>query len=466
MSPSTIPDDLPRSDVGNAKRLVREHGTDLRYCATNRRWLVWDGARWRVDDTGEVERRAKELVLSLGKLAHRIENDAARSDAVKFFCHSQNASRVGAMIQLARSEAEVAITLAALDRAVGLLTTPDGTLDLRTGELHPHAREHLITQITRARLGHENSDGDARAEWDAFVLQVCSDDTEQAAFLQRAIGYSLLGDPLEGKVFLAHGPTASGKSTFLESIKHAAGDYGRTMSFETLLAKAGVNGSGPREDIARLAGARFVVASEVDEGRHFAAGTLKSLTGNDTIVSRGLHQASFEHRPSYAIWLAANHLPQANANDDAIWRRIVCVPFVNQVPPGKRDLRLGSRLRTSRMQTAILRWMVEGAFAYWHGGLGVPASIDHATDKYRRKNDHALRFLEERCEFDEAASETKTATYEAYEAWALASGIRRPLSKNAFGARLIAEGFGEDRGTKGVRSWAGIALKSEGGDAQ
>jgi putative DNA primase/helicase len=53
------------SDLGNARLLVSLHGEDLHYCFHWKKWLVWDGMRWRVDDTGEVERRAKNVVEEL-----------------------------------------------------------------------------------------------------------------------------------------------------------------------------------------------------------------------------------------------------------------------------------------------------------------------------------------------------------------------------------------------------------------
>jgi hypothetical protein len=58
-----LADDQPHlTDHGNAVRLVRRHGRDLRYCHPWKRWLVWDGARWREDDTGEPTRRAVQTL--------------------------------------------------------------------------------------------------------------------------------------------------------------------------------------------------------------------------------------------------------------------------------------------------------------------------------------------------------------------------------------------------------------------
>jgi hypothetical protein len=40
-----------RTDLGNGERLVARHGTDFRYCHPWKKPLVWDGARWSIDQT-------------------------------------------------------------------------------------------------------------------------------------------------------------------------------------------------------------------------------------------------------------------------------------------------------------------------------------------------------------------------------------------------------------------------------
>ena len=50
------------SDLGNARRLVAQHGRDLHYCYLSKKWYIWTGKRWEVDTRGEVERRAKQVV--------------------------------------------------------------------------------------------------------------------------------------------------------------------------------------------------------------------------------------------------------------------------------------------------------------------------------------------------------------------------------------------------------------------
>src|SRR5205814_1175832 len=60
-----VPDAERLDDIGNARRFVFRHGTDVRYVAAWKTWLTWDGNRWAGDETGEIERRAKDTVLAI-----------------------------------------------------------------------------------------------------------------------------------------------------------------------------------------------------------------------------------------------------------------------------------------------------------------------------------------------------------------------------------------------------------------
>jgi putative DNA primase/helicase len=53
------------SDRGNAMRLVRRHGRGLRHCHPWRKDLVWDGRRWRMDNTAAAVLWAKETLVDL-----------------------------------------------------------------------------------------------------------------------------------------------------------------------------------------------------------------------------------------------------------------------------------------------------------------------------------------------------------------------------------------------------------------
>src|SRR4051812_30391298 len=60
-----LPDMLhfDHNDAGNAQRLIAMSGQNLRYCHAMKKWLVWDGRRWKVDETDQAKKLVKTTML-------------------------------------------------------------------------------------------------------------------------------------------------------------------------------------------------------------------------------------------------------------------------------------------------------------------------------------------------------------------------------------------------------------------
>jgi putative DNA primase/helicase len=434
------------TDLGNARRLVHRHGRNLRYCWLWRKWLVWDGKRWVKDDTGEVYRLAKETVSSIYQEAAAAPNDEARKELGKHATRSEAGARIKEMVDLARSD--VPVMPDELDASPDLLNTESGTIDLRTGELREHRRENLITKIAPTTY----RPGAAAPTWEAFLERVLPGE-DLRAFVQRAVGYSATGDTSEQCMFINHGGGANGKSTFQEAIAAALGDYAMRAPTEMLLAK---RSDGVPNDVARLKGARFVSASETEEGRRLAESRIKDLTGQDTITARFMKAEWFDFAPTHKLWLSTNHKPEIRGTDAAIWRRIRLVPWAVTIPPAEQDKKLPIALRHEL--AGILAWVVRGCLQWRREGLQAPDEVRKATGEYRAEMDVLAGFLVECCELDTGHWEYAKDLYECYKRWCDENG-ERPEPQRKFGGRLGERGFQRDRGgSRGAGIWRGVRL--------
>lgn len=440
------------SDYGNAERLVARHGEDLCYCHRSKQWLVWDGKRWREDATAEVTRRAKETVRAMHAEAASISDHEERESLVRFTMRSEAEARISAMISLATSERGIPVLQEEFDADPFLFNCANGTLDLRTGCLREHRREDLITKLSPVTF-----DAQARSDmWERFLRDATGGDAELGKFLQRAVGYSLTGNTREEVLFFIHGPQAAGKSTFIETIKAALGDYAKTADFEAFLSRR--DAGSPRNDIARLASARFVASIEVDEGKKLAEGLIKMLTGGDTVTARFLHKESFEFRPAFKLWLAANHAPRIRDDDEAMWRRILRVPFMHSIPKARRDPNIKAHLREpATAGPAVLAWMLHGCLDWQSYGLKVPQAVEEATQEYRDSQDPLKDFLAECCVLAPAAWTPTSGLRTEYERWAKERGEKHLLVGNGFTERLKAHGC-VPKVRANVRGWLGIGL--------
>ncbi len=435
------------TDMGNAERLVARHGEDLRYVHPWRRWLVWDGARWKVDDNGHVRRLAKDTIRTIYAEAGDAVDDQARNKLARHAMSSEAQRSIEAMIALAQSE--VPASPDELDADPWLLNAENGTVDLRTGELREHRREDLLTKIAGAEY---RPDAPATA-WAAFLGRVLPGE-ELRAFVQRAAGYSVTGDTSEQCLFINHGGGDNGKSTYQEALAEALGDYAMRAPTEMLMVK---RGGGIPNDVARLKGSRFVAASETEEGRRLAESLVKDLTGQDTITARFMRAEFFDFKPSHKLWLSTNHKPEIRGTDHAIWRRIRLVPWSVTIPPAEKDMQLPEKLR--RELAGVLAWAVRGCLDWQRGGLGESEEVRQATQDYRIEMDVLAAFMDECCLVAPGVQAKFSDLYAEYGRWCEVSG-EKAEKKRAFGMLLKERGFEPDNGAKNTAIRRGIALLS------
>ncbi|MGC9973861.1 MAG: phage/plasmid primase, P4 family [Gaiellaceae bacterium] len=442
---------LRLTDYGNAERIVHEHGRDLRF-APGLGWLAWDGRRWKRDADGEAMRRTKRTIRALYALAAEIDESGERARVAKWATTCEAQPRLAAAVKLAETELEVIVTADDLDAERFLLNVQNGTIDLRTGKLREHRREDLLTKLADVVFVP-----DARSElFERFLEHATGGDPELRVFLQRAAGYSLTGDTSEEVLFFAHGPTATGKSTLIDALQGAFGEYAETADFETFLKRHG--DAGIRNDIARLKAARLVVSIEVDEGKALAEGLLKLLTGGDRIAARFLYSELFEFRPAMKLWLAANQRPRVNADDDAIWRRIIQIPFLARIPKSEQDPEIKRALRDDPAEhTAVLAWAVQGALDWQRHSLGVPELVERYTSEYRAENDLLGDWVADCLTLEPIVTSSAKELRASYESWCEVNG-EKPIRPNLYGAMLKAKGCDQYRGHGGTRHWQGVRV--------
>ena len=309
-------------DTGNAQRIHDLFGTSIRYCYTDKSWLYYDGRRWKYDDTGEPKRMVDEM-LGFLKSPEQMELYADDDDVRKEYQKHVKKSRSSASKSAALKETEhlVPIVPADMDTHKMLFNTPNGILNLQTGDLSPHDSQKFITKIGYT----EYTDHTDAPVWQQFLEDISHHDLELIRFIQKAVGYSMTGSTVEQCVFFCYGNGRNGKSTFLDIIMHIMGEYAVNIQPETIMVKKQFGGA--TSDIARLKGARFVTSVEPNEGMRLDEGLLKQLTGGDRVTARKLYGNEFEFSPEFKLWMGTNHKPIIRGTDLGIWRRIMLVPF-------------------------------------------------------------------------------------------------------------------------------------------
>ena len=435
------------SDIYNSTMLIKDSGEDILYCGRWKKWLLWDGCRWKKDDANDI---CEIAVKSIRKIHRKAVRNNGEEQALTLMDHaaiSESTHKIDSMVKAASWNGKVKIRPDDLDRDNMIFNCKNGSIDLVSGRLLKHDRKRYITKLSPVEYD-ENAECPV---WKEFLKSIFKKNKVLIQFVQKVIGMCLTGDTSAQAMFILYGTGANGKSTFINTIMKIMGDYGANTPTETLMQKKVDTAS---NDIARLQGARFVSAMEADFGGKLAEALVKRLTGSDTVSARFLYGEYFEFMPTFKIFMATNHKPKITGMDNAIWRRIKLIPFEVSFNEKQQDQELPEKLAAEL--PGILAWIVEGCILWQKEGLGNPPAIIEATNEYRNEMSAIETFLQECCLRDEQQMIQASHLYEAYKNWAEENN-ERIISMRSLGMRLAESGMDKTRLSSG-NHWIGIAL--------
>lgn len=462
------------TDVGNARRMARQHAGSLAYVPVTGRWHQFERHHWARDTLGRVVQHAitvtDDMLREADEMMRRasqLENKDARQaleakahDLQNWARRSQTRQRIDAMVALARTEIPLAVDDAILDADDNVLGVQNGLLDL--GETTVFRQGQPQDWITRQSQADWRGADVACTHWENFLAHV-QPDPDVRHWLQKFVGYCLTGHCSEQIFVVLHGDGANGKGVFINTLKRLLGRYAEVVQFQTFLEK---RSDAIRNDLAKLNKIRLVVAQEGPRGAVLDEGLIKQVTGQDEIAARFLYKDEFTYRPRYKIILVANHKPVIYGTDFGIWRRVVLVPWSVTISEKERDPGLEAKLE--KELPGILAWAVQGYYKWREHGLSqVPEAIRHAKSEYQRESDVVARWLEDEAEIDEHATNSANAANSPY--WTssadLANSHRQwcstfghhAFSDKALGDRFRKLGLAKSK-LNGSRGWSGIKL--------
>jgi P4 family phage/plasmid primase-like protien len=443
------------TDIGNAERFADQHGKNVRWVSKWGKHFVWTGRVWTLDEREEISNKAQATAKSIHADAAAPELDVeAQRRITRHALASQGGPRIRYMIDLAKSH--MAASHTDFDPDPWLLNCQNGTIELRTGELREHRRSDLITKVTPVEY---DPTGKAPV-FEAFLEQILPSEALRG-FVQRAFGAALPGEVLDNILVILHGTGSNGKTTLVEALMEAFGEYAIASAPDLLMSKGNTH---PTE-LADLFGARLVVCMESEEGRRLNEGLVKQLTGRDKLKARWMREEFWEFDPTHTIFLGTNHKPEIRGTDHAIWRRLKLVPFDVTIPDAEQDKELPAKLQ--KELPGILRWVVEGCLEWQRTGLKEPDEVKGATKSYRADMDVLEQFIEDRCVVASKAHAAASALYLQYQFWCERMG-EKPTSQRRFGERLGERGFESFKYTSGLhkdlKGWAGIGLRADDWD--
>ncbi|KIN72680.1 phage/plasmid primase, P4 family [Sulfitobacter guttiformis] len=450
--------------------------TNAKYVDEWGRWCQWNGSHWEVDKKmvsftlirkflrAEVVRLVTEAQVSRDMaVVSGLGEDEIKSReklvtaAIRNGKDTLQKNGIAAVESLSRSNVASAALVEDFDGDLMLLGTPGGTVDLKTGILRPGEREDMITKMTRVTPA---GPGAKPEKFLKFLHTILDGDEEVIGFIKRYFGYALTGSVEEHKVAFFYGEGRNGKGVLMNTVYELLGDYARRSPVETFLKKV----SSHPTDIAGLAGARFVVGSEVPAGTTWNEAQIKDMTGGDILTARLMRQDYFDFMPQFTLFLHGNDQPAFRSVGTSIRERMVLVPFSRTFTEDERNTKL-QREMIDEEGPEILRWMIEGAVEWARraedgkSGLGVPDILKKASKEYFDREDEIGEFINDEMILDASEFISGSDIFAKFQSWNDQRGgerrSQREIMKELRKRGLKDARSGTERGLKGLRAITG-----------
>lgn len=438
-------------DIGMATLMSDLYKNNIRYCPQNDCWYIWDKCWQKQGENGAISDMLQTLlnllILYCMEISHEVADNKESVELIdkyrKYISSIRKYTPMRNIMEVLKTM--VRMSLKDMDSNPYLLNTPTLAYDLRTGDTVHDITSYNVTKKTTCSL--PNAFTKRCDRWYQFIDEITGGDKEKARFLQRALGYSLLGVNREECMFIAYGAkTRNGKGTLFSTISTVLGeDYADTAPPDLICEnKAGrkTDFNAPQPALAKLVGTRLVRMSESARDVRLDAASMKTMTGRDTLVTRGLFQNSFSFVPQFTLWLETNHLPAAT--DDTVFtsNRIYVIEFNEQFTEGKQDKNLKELFALPENKPTILQWLFDGCADYIRNGLAAPECITEATKSYRKLHDRVGNFLEDSCEIGDDKKILRGSLYSAYSQWCVKPDNRyKPMGSTTFYNEIAMRGY-------------------------
>ncbi|MFF0707407.1 hypothetical protein [Gordonia sputi] len=455
--------EYPNNDTGRAHMFLDTLGTSaVALDDVDNEWMIRLGNQWHHMTADQIHAAlwGSTVTAALTDAAVRLkataQTDAAQKIADAMHRAAQKSGDVAVMVRGVRHAHKACAHRRSLmdfdaDLALG---ADNGVIDVaayqRTGDpadlLRPAAPDDLVTES----VGYAFDPYAHSARVDRF-LDLFIPDRELRRDVFRVLGSMIVtGNPLRHFVTVI-GETSTGKTTLTRYLNASLGAYcapGSTAMFG--------GSAGPNPELLDSVRRRVLTMSETNSRVIFHGDTLKMLTGNDTIAARKLYSNKVvKATPRFTPILVTNQMPSITEADDAVFTRLIVIPFTHQ-HRDKVDEAEFTPADRSHFLRLVIDGYLDGLDNKWIEASDLCAQIADATETARGALDPFRAWATDHFVEDTSATLVDrintTSAWKVWSASALADEVPddlRRLTQRQFSARMRAF-YGEDRSPRKV----------------
>lgn len=404
-------------------------------------WLYYDGTAWRRDKKA-CQRVAQDITrLQVEKANQKIrdaekEGDKDKLNSAKKFrdyaIREKNSVRLKAALE--QAEPQLVLDVNQLDSDPFLLNTPNGSINLITGEKREHYSKDYCTHVTAVDPGNEGKE-----MWNEFLDSITCSNPDLIDYLQISFGRALIGRVFQEGLTILYGKGGNGKSSLTNAIKLTLGDYAIQVS-PNLLISSNTKDKSSQMEVFR--GTRLVLTSELEYGMQLDSAALKQLTSTDDIYCNPKFREPYSFLPTHTLFLSTNFLPRVSSQDQGTWDRISVVPFEATFRGTKDEMKNMGETLFENCGPSILDWLIKGAKRFCDNCfiINPPEKVKAVTEEFHAQNDWLSIFLSSCCDTGSNYSIQSSKLYGSYRDFCSATGAY-PETQKTFSLAMESRGF-------------------------
>ncbi len=207
--------------------------------------------------------------------------------------------------------------------------------------------------------------------------------------------------------------------------------------------------------------------SELEKGNE---GTLKQFSCGDPMNMDRKYKDAIEAEPTARVIISANNRPHFSDKTDGLWRRMLLIPFLRQVPKEQRTRDMDSvrYWQNSGELPGMLIWALRGLQRlYTQGDFTHSQVSENATDDFRVESNPTRGFMLECLQADYTTTTVSAAIFDLYKEWCKTNGYKS-YSNKKFTDQVLKQFPGaktvltRDTGGKRARGIEGVKISDIG----
>jgi P4 family phage/plasmid primase-like protien len=388
-------------------------------CPSSEKMMVYTGTHYSLLTSHEVKSWLERKVLPVDPLRD--------SHASEFVAKLKRAGGISAQ------EEQEFFT----QKVRGKLNCANGVLDILSGELTSHSKEHGFLNV----LPYDYVAGQSSDFFMDWLSTMTVDRTELMDSLLDIMAYVLWPSYDDHAMIYLVGEGRNGKSTLIHLIQHLVGPQNYSSASLDQLVN---NRFAP----ANLEG-KLVNLSEESSGSEVTSdqlNVLKNLSGGGILQVERKGEQGYVMQNTAKLIFSANKTPRFKETGEAVKRRLLVIPFDHKIE--NMDPKVADRLFAEAPQ--ILSMLVrriqnnvaknEGSFSISRGGRAGEQAAERFLNAHSTTIQWAKEHLESSPDFDEEEWVEVGEAYANYNAWVEDNKIRYPDNKLTF-AKMLRENF-------------------------